>query len=111
MTREEAKEIFLNRGYIGGIYDGDKWREACIVISEWLEQEPRKGHWIEGINKYNVKIVYCSECKNKAPYAVLCGADHYGRDISLKFKKTNYCPTCGIKMDNGESEEKEEKDD
>ncbi len=40
MSREEAKEIFLNRGFFDGVYDGDKWREACIVISEWLEQEP-----------------------------------------------------------------------
>ena len=40
MTREEAKEVFLNRGIIDGIYNGDKWREACIVISKWLEQEP-----------------------------------------------------------------------
>ena len=40
MLREEAKEIFLNRGFIDGIYDGNKWREACVVISKWLEQEP-----------------------------------------------------------------------
>ena len=40
MIREEAKEIFLNRGFIDGVYDGGKWREACIVISKWLEQEP-----------------------------------------------------------------------
>lgn len=40
MIREEAKEIFLNRGFIDGVYDGNKWREACIVISKWLEQEP-----------------------------------------------------------------------
>ena len=39
MTREEAKEVFLNRGFIDGIYNGDKWREACVVISNWLEQE------------------------------------------------------------------------
>lgn len=44
MTREEAKEVFLNRGYVevdgGTIYDADKWRESCTVISEWLiEQE------------------------------------------------------------------------
>lgn len=45
MTREEAKTVFLNRGYVevegGIIYDADKWREACVVISEWLEQEPK----------------------------------------------------------------------
>lgn len=44
MTREEAKTVFLNRGYVevegGTIYDADKWREACRVISEWLEQQP-----------------------------------------------------------------------
>lgn len=44
MTREEAKQIFLNREFIevdgGSIFDGDKWREACRVISKWLEQEP-----------------------------------------------------------------------
>lgn len=44
MTHEEAKQIFLSRGYVevdgGTIYDADKWRESCHVISEWLEQEP-----------------------------------------------------------------------
>jgi hypothetical protein len=44
MTKEEAKIVFLNRGYVevegGTIYDADKWRESCRVISEWLEQEP-----------------------------------------------------------------------
>ena len=44
MTNEEAKEVFLNRGYIqvkgGRIYDGDKWRQSIVVISKWLEQEP-----------------------------------------------------------------------
>ena len=42
MTKEEAKEVFLNRGYIEVdgvvIYDPYKWREAYIVISNWLEQ-------------------------------------------------------------------------
>ena len=44
MTREEAKTVFLNRGFEevdnGTYYSPDKWREACVVISEWLEQEP-----------------------------------------------------------------------
>ena len=46
MTREEAKEIFLNHGFIkvegcrGRIFNGDKWREACMIISEWLKEEP-----------------------------------------------------------------------
>jgi len=45
MTREEARKVFLSRGYIevkgGSIFDANKWRESCRVISEWLlEQEP-----------------------------------------------------------------------
>lgn len=44
MTFEEAKNIFLNRGYIevagGTYYDADKWRNAIVVISKWLEQQP-----------------------------------------------------------------------
>ena len=38
MTKEEAKQIFLNRGFVevdgGSIFDGDKWREACYLISQ-----------------------------------------------------------------------------
>lgn len=44
MTFEEAKQIFLNRGYEqvdgGSIYNADKWRDSVIVISNWLQQEP-----------------------------------------------------------------------
>jgi len=44
MTFEEAKKIFINRGFIevdgGTIFDGNKWREAVKVISDWLEQQP-----------------------------------------------------------------------
>lgn len=44
MTLEEAKKVFINRGFIevegGIIFDGDKWRESCVVISRWFEQEP-----------------------------------------------------------------------
>lgn len=28
MTIEEAKEVFINRGFVNGIFDGDKWRES-----------------------------------------------------------------------------------
>ena len=55
MTIEEAKEIFLNRGYIqvkgGKIYDGDKWRESVVVISKWLEQEPCE----DAVNRENLE--------------------------------------------------------
>ena len=52
MTREEAKDVFLNRGFIkvegcrGEIYHPDKWREACVVISEWLKSPEQEPKWI-----------------------------------------------------------------
>ena len=46
MTKEEAKQIFLNRGFVNGIFDGDKWREAIIVISNGLED-------IKNLSSYN----------------------------------------------------------
>ena len=39
MTLDEAKQIFLDRGFVNGIFDGNKWRESVIVISKWLKQE------------------------------------------------------------------------
>lgn len=39
MTIKEAKEVFVNRGFINGVFDGDKWRESVVIISKWLEQE------------------------------------------------------------------------
>lgn len=90
MTFEEAKKIFLNRGYIevpgGTYYDADKWRESVTVISEWLEQEPcedcvsrkdmlsvlSQSHSLtqawEGFEKLpsvipKEKIIHCKDCK------------------------------------------------
>ena len=39
MTKEEAKEIFLNRGFVNGVFDGDKWRQSIVMISDWLEED------------------------------------------------------------------------
>lgn len=43
MTFDEAKKIFINKGFVNidgiNIFDGNKWREACVVISEWLQNE------------------------------------------------------------------------
>ncbi len=78
MTREEAKEIFLNRGFINGIFDGDKWRQSVAVISDWLMRESKIGHWVDG-DKTRWK---CSNCG----YGV------------LDWNNTPYCPNCGADM-------------
>ena len=82
MTKEEAKEVFLNRGFIevegGTVFDGNKWRQACVVISKWLEQEPKTGHWIDTGSGQE-----CSEC----------GEIQHGYDNFRYF-----CAYCGAKM-------------
>lgn len=72
MTKEEAKEVFLNRGFTevdgfnygsGTVHDPDKWREACAVISDWLKEEdeyikiPRKAlkYRTAGMVAYNAE--------------------------------------------------------
>lgn len=67
--------------------DGSMYGNVCHVIQEFLthakiEVEPvRHGHWEGGkLGSYYV----CSECGHIAD-----------------FYKTNYCPSCGVKMDGG----------
>lgn len=93
MTREEAKTVFLNRGYVevegGTIYDADKWRESCRVISEWLEQEPKTGRWIYDYTSADGHRVYhCSECG--------CYLKPKHSEPLNSFK---WCSSCGAKME------------
>lgn len=60
MTREEAKEIFLNRGFVNGIFDGDKWRESCVVISDWLKQESKALERTDVLNKIRAEVASIS---------------------------------------------------
>jgi GH43 family beta-xylosidase len=66
MTNKEAKTVFFNRGYVevegGTIYDANKWRESCVVISEWLEQEPCN----DAISRQSAIDANCYNCSIKA---------------------------------------------
>ena len=57
--------------------------ELCKLALKALEQEPRKGYWIENAPEYqNIDPPYiCSECGN------------------MHLRKTNYCDQCGAKME------------
>ena len=112
MTREEAIKVFLDRGWItleGGTYfDGDKWREAIMVISDYfrkeykaLEQEPKTGHWIEHPEIETSTPEYlmfykCSECGDKQCF---CKSD---------FHKKHFCNNCGARMVEPQESEGEE---
>ena len=85
MTREEKTNLlnelleYEEKNDIGLLTRAER-REFQQWISEALEQEPRKGHWITRPHVYG--ITYCSEC-----------------DFELKIDDTNYCPNCGAKME------------
>lgn len=124
MTREEAKNVFLNRGYVevegGTIYDADKWRESCRVISEWLEQEPCEdaisrqavleiqAKYAEhmGATKFwqmrdDIKTLSSVKPQERTGHREYNGIyDHYlcGNCKTVVMDYDNYCPNCGCKM-------------
>lgn len=61
-------------------------------LAEWLkdykrllEQEPKKGHWIDERNDYGEIIHWhCSNCYDNSGYTTTC--------------KWDYCPNCGADM-------------
>lgn len=65
-------------------------------MADWLEQEPKTGHWIkviDEVNEYGNKTCHheCSECGS--------GKSGWG--------EYNYCPDCGCRMiEPQESEDK-----
>ena len=91
MTITEAKEVFLNRGFVkvnnGEIYDPDKWRQACSVISEWLKKEPKTGHWIKTLKED------ITECMAGSGYVFMCSECKKWENHPKSF-----CPNCGAEM-------------
>lgn len=74
ISREEAIRV-AEQGQIQG-YEW-QFKELCNLPS--VIPQPKMGHWIvmsEGFSPYE-----CSECE------------------SVEFKKSKYCPNCGIKME------------
>lgn len=133
MTLDEAKTIFLNRGYIevngGSYFDGNKWRESVVVISEWLKEEP----CTDAISRQAVldidfkRIILTTakpaemieqKVKSLPPVNPKSKTGHWTRQtdehhdyyyecdqcgIAIGFDDIkNFCPNCGIKMINEE---------
>ena len=67
-------------------------------VMDWLEQEPKTGHWIDDNEneldaQYGRHLYKCSECGKYAD-AFVGGTEDWW-DI----EKPNYCPNCGAKME------------
>ena len=91
MTREEVKSYII--GELQMYAKSRGWDEgyliACDMAMNALEQEPRKGHWIEH-NTPNSTYYDCSLCGCVAPCTEF--ADSY------LWKLSNFCPDCGADM-------------
>lgn len=56
----------------------------CKDVLDYLEQEPKTGHWVK---KSQYGNDYCSECDYEL---LMCG-------------KPKFCPNCGAKMESEET--------
>lgn len=103
MTREEAKNVFLNRGFIevegcrGRIFHPDKWREACVVISEWLKEESirPKGEYIKKEDLFNSAITPDPYNTNHSFKCSVCDC--------VVIEKNKFCPNCVAAMRGSET--------
>lgn len=129
ITFDVAKKIFLNRGFVaidgGQIFDGNKWREAVVVISKWLEQEPcedtiSRQAAIDAFERFIHELGIEDEpynygemalsAKNVPPVTPKPKIGHWivmdegfspyecSECGTVEFKKSKYCPNCGAKM-------------
>lgn len=127
MTFNEARDVFLNRGYVevegGQIFDGDKWRQCIVVISEWLKKEPcedviSRQTAIDAVTKTSgirgdaLKALYDLPPVTPQPKMgkwKRISIDKYVQHAMAYYKCSvcdkdiigthNYCPNCGIKME------------
>lgn len=92
MTKKEAigwleKDIKLHEVFNETKHQ-NKVLEALEMAIKALEQEPKRGEWIDKGNFY-----ICSECGKRMPYAVL------GSKLSRAYAfMSDYCPNCGARM-------------
>lgn len=98
MTREQQIDWLCRLKSEIKIFMPYQWQkpfeEALDMAIKALEQEPRKGHWIDTKeNSTNTRgqiihEVICSECNGIA----------YFRSIGNKYIGANICPNCGADM-------------
>ena len=93
MTREEAighiKDVICENNTIKpNIAVSEQEKEALYMAIEALKQEPKTGHWKPTIVRGSESYI-CSECSAECCYVT-----------------TNYCPSCGAEMKEGEKRER-----
>lgn len=90
MTREEAKTILRETSVTPDIHPDSigKYFDAIMMAIEALEQQPKTGHW-----------VVLTMCANEGTYCSECSTKVFDFVHPPKKKLSQYCPHCGVKMD------------
>lgn len=95
MTRSRAIELLKGIQFCCDLddctnaWDCEECDNALNMAIEALEQEPKRGKWVDKGDFY-----VCSECGNRMTYAVL------GSEFSRAYAfMSDYCPHCGSPME------------
>jgi len=90
-----------------GLYATEVWSMSEKEFLAWLNRKAQSnqmtGRWIVEEEDY-IKQTRCSECGVNAPF-VLVADDHYGNNVHGESRKTKFCPNCGARMEDVESDE------
>lgn len=95
MTREEKQKAIdtlkISSPFVAVTQEEyNDYIQTINQIIDWLEQEPRKGHWVEHNTPNNTHYYDCS----------LCGCVAHCTEFadSYLWKLSNFCPDCGAEM-------------
>ncbi len=86
VNAEPCLDAISRQAVIKAIYDNEERLNIAQAVRDLPSvnpQEPKTGHWIEDVDRYDREYIGCSEC----------GAWFFGRD-----EKWKYCPNCGCRM-------------
>lgn len=90
MTTHEAIKILRNTAWLGTNEDREKTEQAIEVVAEALDQEQKRGKWLDKRELY--KTAVCSECLK------VTMQEKWG--VELRYY--DYCPNCGARMESDE---------
>lgn len=84
----------------------NKWantKKGIELFSEYLRYQKEFYKWREAkpVVQASWKNGHCTNCYHQAEVQNI-GFNCKGDDTIIHYKHTNYCPTCGAKMDGGD---------
>lgn len=94
--------------YLCGVPFDEKGIDEVIKDLPSVTPQPKTGRWVEEtINEWTRKV-FCSECGCRPPFehVHVCNGDVYSTGGYGVINKTKFCPNCGAKMEEVNSDAK-----